>query len=870
MITVKIQLSDIENTSKPKNAGFITKEIEGKIQTVTIREFADAVGKDGRTFTPAVFNGARKIDNFVSQQVFVLDFDDGFTIDEFMARAKEYDMEPAIIYETFSSTRECEKFRVIFINDVEVEDKRAAEIMIKMLLHIFPEADTKCRDVARMFFGGNKLVHINENPQMINFVTISKNVYLHKMNKDKKNLARAMRSVADELGVALYQNNLLMIEKVSESEEKIRSTCIYIHVKRKNSSFFYALEINKMGNGATPETSAGDKKKTEKMLKKRTLKELREKCPLLNDFYMRDLPHDLKFLLATNLLYIEGGHKIFMNALEDNKNKWEVDWRYMQATNYKPKSCNNGNCPYRESCCCYSLYSKLQSSIQRIGQMKSYVDIDTAYTMLEDKIHYTIKECKYGIHLIKAMTALGKTTAFCNFITENELEKPVMIVVPTIKLQEEIGLKLKYLGVNVYLTPNLERILSDCRLDELWEWVKGLYTMGYDEKTKSEIQKYISEHEHELSEVQIKKLKDYLKSGNCLDGTQCVITTHAMFLRLKKCILEQYEIIVDEDILMTIFKGTESISFECLEQVLKLDMLPVETRETIKRILQGKCGDDMNIFFSELSDFQISELFKDREKLKQCGSFPRFFKSRGFCVDAGKRLVYYFDGLRIPNIKMTIVSATLNEKLYKDYLRVTGDDREVCMHEIPEVRYKGTIQQYMAESMSRKCISQHGFSAIMKRIREMLNMKNECKCITFKMYSHADDIYFGKTEGVNDYKGKDIIIVGTPHNLPVVYELLGGYLGYRREDTLAERRVVHNGCEFPIMTFEDVQMRGLQFYFLESELEQAIGRARLLRYKCNVSVFSNFPCSQAEIITTKYLNGLKKIQNKSDIEDGLL
>ena len=55
MITVKIQLSDIENTSKPKNAGFITKEIEGKIQTVTIREFADAVGKDGRTFTPAVF-----------------------------------------------------------------------------------------------------------------------------------------------------------------------------------------------------------------------------------------------------------------------------------------------------------------------------------------------------------------------------------------------------------------------------------------------------------------------------------------------------------------------------------------------------------------------------------------------------------------------------------------------------------------------------------------------------------------------------------------------------------------------------------------------------------------------------------------------
>ena len=62
MLKVKIQLSDIENTSKPKNVGTISKELEGKIQTVTIREFADAVGMDGRTFTPAIFNGARKIE----------------------------------------------------------------------------------------------------------------------------------------------------------------------------------------------------------------------------------------------------------------------------------------------------------------------------------------------------------------------------------------------------------------------------------------------------------------------------------------------------------------------------------------------------------------------------------------------------------------------------------------------------------------------------------------------------------------------------------------------------------------------------------------------------------------------------------------
>jgi hypothetical protein len=60
------------------------------------------------------------------------------------------------------------------------------------------------------------------------------------------------------------------------------------------------------------------------------------------------------------------------------------------------------------------------------------------------------------------------------------------------------------------------------------------------------------------------------------------------------------------------------------------------------------------------------------------------------------------------------------------------------------------------------------------------------------------------------------------------------------------------------MTFENIKMRNLQFYFIESELEQAIGRARLLRYDCNVYLFSNYPCRQAEIIEEEYLEETNK------------
>jgi hypothetical protein len=57
--------------------------------------------------------------------------------------------------------------------------------------------------------------------------------------------------------------------------------------------------------------------------------------------------------------------------------------------------------------------------------------------------------------------------------------------------------------------------------------------------------------------------------------------------------------------------------------------------------------------------------------------------------------------------------------------------------------------------------------------------------------------------------------------------------------------VEHNGWRFPFTTYEDPVLRNIQFYMIESELEQAVGRARLLRCDCTVHLFSNFPLRQA-------------------------
>ncbi|WP_277405532.1 hypothetical protein [Lacrimispora xylanisolvens] len=55
------------------------------------------------------------------------------------------------------------------------------------------------------------------------------------------------------------------------------------------------------------------------------------------------------------------------------------------------------------------------------------------------------------------------------------------------------------------------------------------------------------------------------------------------------------------------------------------------------------------------------------------------------------------------------------------------------------------------------------------------------------------------------------------------------------------------------MTYKQRELRALQLYFIGKELEQSIGRARLLRNNCKVVVFSNFPCEQAELVQEDYL-----------------
>lgn len=140
---VKLHLHPSQFREKPDSDKIkrLNYSILDEITEIELEELAERVGNCGQTFLPAIMNGKRGKNNFIEQQIFALDFDGGFTLEEFWQRAEQFDVKPVFIYETFSSTKELQKFRVVYVNDCAIDNGEVAELMVAMLMKIFPESD---------------------------------------------------------------------------------------------------------------------------------------------------------------------------------------------------------------------------------------------------------------------------------------------------------------------------------------------------------------------------------------------------------------------------------------------------------------------------------------------------------------------------------------------------------------------------------------------------------------------------------------------------------------------------------------------------------------------------------------------------------
>ena len=194
------------------------------------------------------------------------------------------------------------------------------------------------------------------------------------------------------------------------------------------------------------------------------------------------------------------------------------------------------------------------------------------------------------------------------------------------------------------------------------------------------------------------------------------------------------------------------------------------------------------------------------------------------------------------DVKYTVVSATADEGIYR---KIFGDNN-VDFQECKKAEYRGDLYQYPNKSYSRSSIDND--DGIIERLIKRFGI-DEDKVITFMKYSKGA-LHFGNTEGSNRFQGKDILVIGTPYHAEFLYKLTAFTYGFDFDEAaeMNHRLVTRNGYRAMFNTFEDESLRDIQLWMIESELEQAVGRPRLLRNECKVHLFSNFPLTQAKVI----------------------
>ena len=356
---MRVQMSTTNHKKKPtgKEIGIIKRETLNNPVDMSMADIANEIGNNGRAFYPAILQGGMKRDNFVEMQWFALDFDNGeVTFENILQIANDYGIAISFAYETFSSTQENQRFRVVFQHEFPIDNVQIAEILIGMLLKIFPNSDKACKDVSRLFFGGKRLLYCDENAHihLVNNLLFP----LYKALDTNNNFPRNIRAFAKAYKIMMVDNKLLIESKQKSInfDGKSPFNNIYILSNGVNPSFS-VLSSGDINIYTIIDARHGLEQHRKKLRFRhnnfRMEIEKRDSCKLLNDF--REgviLSHNERFIILTNIGKIENGKKYFMNILEkyypeDTVKKWDG---YKYVADYFPQSCSPDVCKYYYEC----------------------------------------------------------------------------------------------------------------------------------------------------------------------------------------------------------------------------------------------------------------------------------------------------------------------------------------------------------------------------------------------------------------------------------------------------------------------------------------------------------------------------------------
>lgn len=889
MNTIKLLLDPLPFHRKPKGneIGSINNRIANTIKEIStpnkLANLARKIGSNGHTFCPATFKENRRSkETFEQQQLFALDFDNkdsnnSVTFNEIKKRADYYNLPVLFAYDTLTSIAH-NKFRVVFLNDISILDRKVAEAIQLALGEIFHEADSSCyKDVSKMYFGGKELLYYDNSIHTINVSAVFQGLESYYMEYDKsgKHFKEKIIRFSQRSGITLnnhgylavthyddtddfYERNHLTEEKAGASNVtsinggNSPNTIIIYNIKDngENPPFsYYKIILNGTSNSSVGRTSPRRTADNHKKYRSDIIEKMKEKCRLFQEFETgtKDLGHEELFGISTNMINVETGERIFMDIISkfypDKINKWKNSLRISKGHNYHPKNCCNF-CHYYDECShgknMLTTVQLKRGELEKVGQEEQYYSLKE----VQEDVQQAIKRAYYKtcshFQIIKAQVGIGKSYSYKKIMSENPQDR-FLIACPTNLLKNEIYNDTLKLGIDVRKTPSLDEII-DVIPNEI----------------KNKIQKYRIKGQHQLIHPYIQEvlkttnepsLKEYMKQREELrKSNSSIITTHRYLLTMSRKQLREFDsIIIDEDIIFkSIISNQGEISVLKLKKMLKKITNP-QLRNKIKTLLKKS----KNESYISLDGFELDYNTLSNEENKIKFDIPSFCTAEYFAIRKKDKepnlkedtITFLKSSNFFDDINYIIVSATVDETICNHFF----SNKNISFYECKKAEYKGQLLQYPIHSFSRSFLKEH--QGLEKYLIKELSI-DENHFITF-LCEDIGILHFGNTEGSNILEGKDIIILGTPYHAEFLYKLVALSMGldFNKDEKMIKQEIVYNGYRFWFTTFKNENLRAVHFWMLESELVQAIGRARLLRHNCKVHLFSNFPMEQAIMVT---------------------
>lgn len=638
-----------------------------------------------------------------------------------------------------------------------------------------------------------------------------------------------------------------------------------------------------------------------------TESEMLEKCQLIKELFdnSRHFHHEEIFGLSLNFRYLNieyidtnnkkrgtVGEKYFLNLMkkycEKNNEEYEKRWdkvvEYNQKVNYSPKFCE-GFCPYCKNCNHNSNIINTVTNKNRIlpilNQEKIYSELSSTRDRLYKEERETLQRFNDNqgdgeIKIIKCQTGVGKTYQMIKSIKEllPVLNYRIFIAVERNDLKRQVEEDFRKNGIEVFVTPDFDNLNDKTLADELNRYrARGLFN-----KVKERIQEYINDGDISL-EDQI-TLENYINSDRLLkeETNNIILTTHKRLVYLSKEVLNNSIVIIDEDIINTLNEQNDFLYSDI--QFISNEIKRHDELNKLNIELMKKLEDISSSNYKKYISVKKIDYNEDEKKILEnivingnynCNIF-QFLESEiiyFFNPDnnensniTDKTVVKAIRKNKLPNNNIMILSATIEKDFYDNLY----PDRNISMIELEKAKYKGKVYQYGNLSFSKDCIENHG-----DIIEAILYDNMQCKLITFRdileKYNLEGEHFFATT-GLNKLEGNNIKIVGLPNRNQIYYTGLA-YNIYGKEYTevpsMSFQTVELNGYRTKFYTFNDIELRRIHIWSVMSELEQAVGRARLLTNDKVVLAFAGLPVEQANIVNS--LKEMKVIANNSLFEN---